>query len=50
MGKRTVEHDGVSLAVFEESNGAAIVLLHGLTATHRYVVMGSNALPAAASG
>ena len=45
MGKRTVEHDGVSLAVFEEGDGAAIVLLHGLTATHRYVVMGSKALP-----
>jgi len=45
MGKRTVEHDGVSLAVFEEGDGPAVVLLHGLTATHRYVVMGSNALP-----
>jgi pimeloyl-ACP methyl ester carboxylesterase len=44
MGKRTVEHDGVSLAVFEEGDGPAVVLLHGLTATHRYVVMGSNGL------
>src|SRR4051812_47954301 len=45
MGKWTVEHDGVALAVFEEGDGPAVVLLHGLTATHRYVVMGSNALP-----
>ena len=44
MGKRTVEHDGVSLAVFAEGDGPAVVLLHGLTATHRYVVMGSNGL------
>jgi pimeloyl-ACP methyl ester carboxylesterase len=45
MAKRTVEHDGVSLAVFEEGDGPVVVLLHGLTATHRYVVMGSNVLP-----
>jgi pimeloyl-ACP methyl ester carboxylesterase len=45
MGKRKVDHDGVSLAVFEEGEGPAVVLLHGLTATHRYVVMGSKALP-----
>jgi pimeloyl-ACP methyl ester carboxylesterase len=45
LGKRRVEHDGVALAVFEEGDGPAVVLLHGLTATHRYVVMGSKALP-----
>jgi pimeloyl-ACP methyl ester carboxylesterase len=44
---RTVENDGVSLAVFAEGDGPAIALLHGLTATHRYVVMGSKALPRA---
>jgi pimeloyl-ACP methyl ester carboxylesterase len=32
------------LAVFEAGEGKPIVLLHGLTATHRYVVMGSRAL------
>ena len=45
--ERTVENEGVSLAVFEDGEGPAVVLLHGLTATHRYVVMGSNALPRA---
>ena len=45
--ERTVENEGVSLAVFDDGEGPAIVLLHGLTATHRYVVMGSNALPRA---
>ena len=32
------------LHVVEEGDGTPVVLLHGLTATHRYVVMGSNAL------
>jgi pimeloyl-ACP methyl ester carboxylesterase len=45
--KRTVDSDGVSLAVFVDGEGPAVVLLHGLTATHRYVVMGSSALPRA---
>jgi pimeloyl-ACP methyl ester carboxylesterase len=45
--ERTIEHDGVTLAVFDVGEGPAVVLLHGLTATHRYVVMGSNALPRA---
>jgi len=37
---------GVTLAVEEQGDpdGVPIVLLHGLTATRRYVVMGSNAL------
>jgi len=32
------------LHVVEAGEGTPVVLLHGLTATHRYVVMGSNAL------
>lgn len=35
---------GVRLAVEDAGEGPAVVLLHGLTATHRYVVMGSRAL------
>jgi len=34
----------VELHVTEAGEGIAVVLLHGLTATHRYVVMGSRAL------
>jgi pimeloyl-ACP methyl ester carboxylesterase len=46
MTERSVERDGVRLAVEEAGppDGAPIVLLHGLTATRRYVVMGSKAL------
>jgi pimeloyl-ACP methyl ester carboxylesterase len=46
MTMRSVERDGVRLAVAEAGpeNGTPIVLLHGLTATRRYVVMGSKAL------
>jgi pimeloyl-ACP methyl ester carboxylesterase len=36
--------DGVTLSGQESGTGTAIVLLHGLTATRRYVVMGSRAL------
>lgn len=36
--------DGVSLAGQRAGGGPAIVLLHGLTATRRYIVMGSRAL------
>jgi pimeloyl-ACP methyl ester carboxylesterase len=36
--------DGVVLSGEESGSGPAIVLLHGLTATRRYVVMGSRAL------
>jgi pimeloyl-ACP methyl ester carboxylesterase len=36
--------DGVKLAGEEAGEGPPIVLLHGLTATRRYVVMGSRAL------
>jgi pimeloyl-ACP methyl ester carboxylesterase len=36
--------DGVTLSGEESGTGPPIVLLHGLTATRRYVVMGSRAL------
>lgn len=39
-----IERDGVKLSVEEAGEGPAVVLLHGLTATRRYVVMGSTAL------
>lgn len=44
MAERTIEHDGISLAVEEAGTGTPVVLLHGLTATRRYVVMGSRSL------
>jgi pimeloyl-ACP methyl ester carboxylesterase len=46
MTERSVERDGVVLAVEEAgpADGTPIVLLHGLTATRRYVVMGSKTL------
>ena len=46
MTERSVERDGVRLAAEEDGagEGTPIVLLHGLTATRRYVVMGSKAL------
>jgi pimeloyl-ACP methyl ester carboxylesterase len=40
----TVERGGVELAGEEAGAGIPVVLLHGLTATRRYVVMGSRAL------
>jgi 3-oxoadipate enol-lactonase len=39
-----VQRGEVSLAVGEAGDGVPVVLLHGLTATRRYVVMGSRAL------
>ena len=36
--------DGVTLFQERSGSGRPVVLLHGLTATHRYVVMGSKAL------
>jgi pimeloyl-ACP methyl ester carboxylesterase len=39
-----VSSDGVALSGEQSGEGRAIVLLHGLTATRRYVVMGSRAL------
>jgi pimeloyl-ACP methyl ester carboxylesterase len=43
-GERAVSAGGVTLAVEEAGEGPAVVLLHGLTATRRYVVMGSRTL------
>src|SRR4051794_17071262 len=39
-----IDADGVLLAGEEAGTGSPVVLLHGLTATRRYVVMGSRAL------
>jgi 3-oxoadipate enol-lactonase len=44
MREITIRRDGVELAGEEAGEGTPIVLLHGLTATRRYVVMGSRAL------
>jgi 3-oxoadipate enol-lactonase len=40
----TAEHEGVRLSGEQSGVGTAIVLLHGLSATRRYVVMGSRSL------
>ena len=40
----SVQNGDVSLAVEQAGEGIPIVLLHGLTATRRYVVMGSRML------
>jgi pimeloyl-ACP methyl ester carboxylesterase len=39
-----ISNGEVVLAVEEAGEGPAVMLLHGLTATHRYVVMGSHLL------
>jgi pimeloyl-ACP methyl ester carboxylesterase len=39
-----IERDGVQLSSDQRGDGTPVVLLHGLTATRRYVVMGSRAL------
>jgi len=44
MAEFVVEGSGVRLAGDETGEGVPVVLLHGLTATRRYVVMGSRAL------
>ena len=44
MAEIVVEAGGVRLAGEESGEGTPVVLLHGLTATRRYVVMGSRAL------
>jgi pimeloyl-ACP methyl ester carboxylesterase len=44
MAEIVVRNDSVELAGDDVGEGAPVVLLHGLTATHRYVVMGSRAL------
>jgi pimeloyl-ACP methyl ester carboxylesterase len=42
--RRAVQTAGVTLHVEESGDGPPVVCLHGLTATHRYVLMGSRAL------
>lgn len=42
-----IERDGVTIAGETAGSGPDVLLLHGLTATRRYVVMGSKALPRA---
>jgi pimeloyl-ACP methyl ester carboxylesterase len=42
--EQVVESAGVRLSVEEAGQGIPVVLLHGLTGTRRYVVMGSRAL------
>jgi pimeloyl-ACP methyl ester carboxylesterase len=42
-----LERDGVTIAGETAGTGPDVVLLHGLTATRRYVTMGSKALPRA---
>jgi len=44
VAELSVESGGVTLAAEEAGEGLPVVLLHGLTATRRYVVMGSRAL------
>lgn len=45
MPERTITTaDGVELAASDDGAGVPVVLLHGLTASRRYVVMGSRAL------
>ncbi|MGH2840489.1 MAG: alpha/beta fold hydrolase, partial [Solirubrobacteraceae bacterium] len=44
MPERTIDARGVSLAACDDGEGIPVVLLHGLTASRRYVVMGSRSL------
>jgi 3-oxoadipate enol-lactonase len=44
MADRVIRGAGVALAAEDTGEGLPVVLLHGLTATRRYVVMGSTAL------
>jgi len=44
VSERIVESGEVRLAVEEVGEGTPVLLMHGLTATRRYVVMGSRAL------
>lgn len=44
MADHEIEREGVRLSVSDDGAGIPVVLLHGLTATRRYVVMGSRAL------
>ncbi len=44
MSELSISRGGVTLAGEEHGEGTPVVLLHGLTASRRYVVMGSRAL------
>jgi pimeloyl-ACP methyl ester carboxylesterase len=44
MGELTIDAGGVTLSGDEAGEGTPVALLHGLTATRRYVVMGSRNL------
>src|SRR5919206_3748264 len=44
MAEIAVRADGVTLAGDDVGEGIPVLLLHGLTATRRYVVMGSRSL------
>src|SRR5438552_12793809 len=44
MAEIVVHENGAELAGDESGDGIPVFLLHGLTATRRYVVMGSRAL------
>jgi pimeloyl-ACP methyl ester carboxylesterase len=45
MAEHTIDAGaGVTLAAVDDGEGTPVVLLHGLTASRRYVVMGSSAL------
>lgn len=44
MGDFTIDSAGARLAGTDDGDGTPVVLLHGLTATRRYVVMGSRSL------
>lgn len=44
MPERAIDTRGVRLAVSDDGNDVPVILLHGLTASRRYVVMGSRAL------
>lgn len=44
MEELTIAAGGAALAAVDDGDGVPVVLLHGLTASRRYVVMGSTAL------
>jgi pimeloyl-ACP methyl ester carboxylesterase len=44
MAERWIESGPTRISAVQDGEGAPVVLLHGLTATRRYVVMGSRAL------